>query len=72
MPEVKSRSIMGYELLELIGEGAYGAVYRARQQAVDRQVAVKIILPEFANQPEFIRRFEAEARLVPAAGRAAA
>ena len=57
-------SIQGYQLEELIGEGAYGAVYRARQQAVDRQVAVKIILPEFANRPEFIRRFDTEAQLV--------
>jgi len=57
-------SIKGYELLELIGEGAYGAVYRAHQPVVDREVAVKIILPEYANRPEFIRRFESEAQLV--------
>ena len=37
--------------MECIGEGAYGAVYRAHQEAVDREVAIKIILPEFANQP---------------------
>ena len=57
-------AIKGYELLEPIGEGAYGAVYRARQPFVEREVAIKIILPEFANQPEFIRRFETEAQLV--------
>ena len=57
-------TIRGYQLQDMIGEGAYGAVYRARQEAVDRQVAVKIILPEFANRPEFIRRFETEAQLV--------
>ena len=59
-----SPTIQGYQIEDLIGEGAYGAVYRARQQAVDRLVAVKIILPEFANRPEFIRRFETEAQLV--------
>ena len=64
MDQPTSRTIKGYQLLDLIGEGAYGAVYRARQQAVDREVAVKIILPEFANRPDFIRRFEAEAQLV--------
>ena len=64
MDQPATRTIQGYQLEELIGEGAYGAVYRARQEAVDRQVAVKIILPEFANRPEFIRRFETEAQLV--------
>ena len=57
-------TLKGFELIEPIGEGAYGAVYRARQEAVDREVAVKIIRPEYANRPEFIRRFETEAQLV--------
>jgi serine/threonine-protein kinase len=58
------RTIKGYDLLELLGEGAYGAVYRARQQVVERDVAIKVILSQFANQPDFIRRFETEAQLV--------
>jgi serine/threonine-protein kinase len=58
------RTVKGYDLLEKLGEGAFGAVYRAHQPVVDRQVAVKVILPEFANQPDFIRRFETEAQLV--------
>lgn len=56
--------IKGYELQERIGSGGFGAVYRARQTTVDREVAVKIILPGFANQPEFIRRFEVEAQTI--------
>ena len=60
----RTRTIKGYDLLQPIGEGAYGAVYLARQHYVDREVAVKIILPEFANQPDFIRRFETEAQLI--------
>jgi len=56
--------IRGYELHELIGEGGFGAVYRAVQTAVGREVVIKIILPQYASQPEFIRRFEAEAQLV--------
>ena len=64
MPEITVQSIKGYELLEPIGEGAYGAVYRAHQPIVDREVAIKIILPEYANQPDFIRRFDTEAQLV--------
>ncbi len=38
------QSIKGYELLEPIGEGAYGMVYRARQPFVDREVAIKVFL----------------------------
>jgi serine/threonine protein kinase len=56
--------IKGYELRERIGAGGFGAVYRAHQSSVEREVAIKIILPHFANRPEFIRRFEAEAQLV--------
>ena len=57
-------TIHGYELLERISSGGFGAVYRAYQSTVGREVAVKIILPEYANNPEFIRRFEVEAQLV--------
>src|SRR5438046_989130 len=57
-------SIRGYELHERIGQGGFGAVYRAEQPAVGREVAVKVILPQFASQAEFIRRFEVEAQLV--------
>ena len=64
MSIIAAQPIKGYQLLELIGEGANGAVYRAQQQFVKREVAVKIILPEFASRPEFIRRFENEAQLV--------
>ncbi len=56
--------IKGYELKEQLGAGGFGAVYRASQAAVHRDVAVKVILPQYANHPEFIRRFEAEAQIV--------
>jgi len=64
MQDLSGQSIKGYELIAQLGEGAYGAVYRANQPQVKREVAVKVILPEYANQPDFIRRFEAEAQLV--------
>jgi WD40 repeat protein/serine/threonine protein kinase len=56
--------IKSYELQELIGAGGFGEVYRAYQPQVRREVAIKVILPQFANQLEFIRRFEAEAHMV--------
>ena len=64
MEAVVPFGLKGYELHERIGAGGFGAVYRAYQSTVGREVAVKIILPGLANQPDFIRRFEAEAQLV--------
>jgi WD40 repeat protein/serine/threonine protein kinase/DNA-binding XRE family transcriptional regulator len=62
--DLTGRAIRGYALSERIGIGGMGSVYRAVQPNVEREVAVKIILPAFANHPDFIRRFEAEAQLV--------
>ena len=56
--------LRGYRLLERIGEGAFGEVYRAIQPHVEREVAIKSIHAELANQPDFVRRFEREAQLV--------
>lgn len=57
-------TVKGYVFHEQIGAGSFGPVYRAHQTAVGREVAIKIILPGFANQPDFIRRFETEAQMV--------
>ncbi|MCP4424584.1 MAG: protein kinase, partial [Chloroflexi bacterium] len=62
--DLSGRAIRGFELHDRVGAGSYGAVYRAVQTTVEREVAIKIILPKFADRPEFIRRFEAEAHLV--------
>jgi WD40 repeat protein/transcriptional regulator with XRE-family HTH domain len=62
--DLSGRAIRGYALGEKIGSGGFGVVYRAVQPLVDREVAIKIILPAFADRPDFIRRFEAEAQLV--------
>ncbi|MCL4302732.1 MAG: protein kinase [Anaerolineae bacterium] len=62
--DLSGRAIRGYQLGERIGSGGFGAVYRATQATISREVAVKIILPHYADHPDFIRRFEAEAQLV--------
>src|SRR5262249_52890209 len=54
----------GYPRHAQLGGGGFGVVYRAEQPGVGREVAVKVIVPEYANHPEFIRRFEAEAQVV--------
>ncbi len=61
---VTGLSVRGYELRELIGSGATGNVYAAFQPSVGREVAIKVVRPEMADDPDFIRRFEAEARIV--------
>jgi len=57
-------AIKGYEVQERIGTGGFGAVYRAYQTTVGREVVIKCILPSLANRPEFIRRFETEAQII--------
>jgi serine/threonine protein kinase len=64
MEAVLPATLKGYEIRERIGAGGFGSVYRAYQTTVGREVAIKIILPGLANQPEFIRRFEGEAQIV--------
>lgn len=59
-----AQGVRGYELKDEIGKGAYGAIHRAIQPGVDREVAVKVILRKYANDPEFIRRFETEAQII--------
>lgn len=62
--QVEYGLLKGYKLEERIGAGGFGAVYRAKQTTIDREVAVKIILPHYANDPDFIRRFEIEAHTI--------
>ncbi len=65
MAQTQIGQVLGsYKIEEMIGTGGFGAVYRARQEAVDREVAIKIIWPAFASHPNFIRKFETEAQLV--------
>jgi tetratricopeptide (TPR) repeat protein/predicted Ser/Thr protein kinase len=64
MDDLSGQEIRGYKLIERIGEGGFGFVYRAKQPSVNREVAIKVILPEYAKHPEFVRRFEAEAQTV--------
>ncbi len=53
-----------YQILEPLGQGGMASVYRAFQPALDRVVALKILHPSHASDPEFRQRFEREAKAV--------
>jgi WD40 repeat protein len=55
--------VPGYELLGLVGEGGMGLVYRARELAFDRDVAVKLLKPRYPAGTPAARRFLDEARI---------
>jgi len=56
--------VQGYEILEKVGSGAVGTVYRARQIAMEREVALKILHLELAKRTEVVEKYISEARAV--------
>src|SRR5262245_25071199 len=53
-----------YEIQSAIGAGGMGEVYRARDTRLDRTIAVKVLTPGLAADPDFRARFEREARAI--------
>jgi serine/threonine-protein kinase len=60
---VVNQQVPGYQLLQKIGRGSMGTVYKARQLSMDRLVAVKVLQPHMASKPGFLERFTREAHL---------
>ena len=58
------KTLAHYEILEKIGQGGMGEVYRARDTQLDRDVAIKILPEIFSQDPERLARFEREAKLL--------
>jgi predicted Ser/Thr protein kinase len=61
-PEELARYFPQLEILEFIGQGGMGAVYKARQPALDRLVALKVLPPQAGKDPSFAERFTREAQ----------
>ncbi len=59
----KKFEIPGYQIIERLGKGSMGLVFKAKQTSVDRIVAVKVLLDSLAQNKEFIKRFQREAKI---------
>lgn len=64
MEALIGRSLNRYQITALLGEGGMGAVYKGHDVTLQRDVAVKIMHPQFARQSHFRERFLQEARAV--------
>src|SRR5258706_7598890 len=62
LPTLMPGAVLGgrYEILDTLGEGGMGAVYKARDRELGRMVALKVIRPELANNPDILQRFKQE------------
>jgi outer membrane protein assembly factor BamB len=64
MEDLTGKQLGKYQIVAPLGEGGMAAVYKAYQPGMDRYVALKILPKHFAGDPEFVGRFEQEARVI--------
>src|ERR1700733_10881927 len=66
MPLVPGTKLEGYEVLDPLGSGGMGEVYRARDSVLKREVAIKVLPFVVSQDPDRLRRFEQEAQAAAA------
>jgi len=64
MADLVGQTLGGCELLERIGQGGMGVIYRARQISLDRVVAVKVLARRLSGDERFVERFQREAKAI--------
>src|SRR5690606_22743744 len=64
MADFSGRDFGPYQIIEPLGAGGMAVVYKAYQAAMERYVALKVLVPELASEPEFVGRFRQEARVL--------
>ena len=64
MSLTEGQNLLHYRLVDKIGQGGMGVVWRAVDTTLDREVAIKVLPPELANDAERLQRFEREAKLL--------
>ena len=64
MPLSAATKLGSYEILAPIGAGGMGEVYRAKDTKLEREVAIKVLPPAVAQDPERLARFEREAKVL--------
>jgi serine/threonine protein kinase len=64
MEDITGKQLGPYQIIAPLGEGGMAAVYKAYQPGVEREVALKILPRHFANDPQFVARFEQEAKML--------
>lgn len=64
MEDLTGKQLGQYRIVSPLGEGGMAAVYKAYQPTMDRYVALKILPRHFASDPEFVGRFEQEAKVI--------
>ena len=61
MSDIIGREIGSYKVIDKIGEGGMGAVFKGVDLMLEREVAIKMLRPELASQPQVVERFRSEA-----------